>query len=102
MEHSGKNDHISIVRAMSLVLQLGLTVMVPLFLGVGAGMWLDGLTDSSVWTLSLSVLGLLGGARGAYVLAKKSIGKDEPAAEEYDLMAGWESDNSAREDGDEG
>lgn len=78
-----------IARAYTLLLQLGLCVMVPLFLGVGAGIWLDR-RFGGCWTLILAVVGLAAGARSAFVLAKGTVGRDELPDEEYDLMADWE------------
>lgn len=78
-----------ILRAYALLFQLGLCVMVPLFIGVGAGMWLDS-RFGGCWTLILMIVGLAAGARSAYVLAKSMTGRDELPDEEYDLMADWD------------
>lgn len=55
-----------------MVTQLSLTVLVPTGLFLALGLWLDGRYGWSV-TLPLLILGILGGAKGAYDLAKGMI-----------------------------
>ena len=68
--------HGDAVRALALVLQLGLTVLTPAGLLLALGLWLDGRYGWSS-TLPLLILGILGGAKGAYSLAKRVIGPPE-------------------------
>ena len=69
----------SVGKAFAMVTQLSLTVLSTTGLFLTLGIWLD---DRYGWstTLPLLILGLLGGGKGAYNLAKRFIeqeGKDE-------------------------
>lgn len=67
---SGRNG--DIVKGLAMVTQLSLTVLTPTGLFLMLGLWLDERYGWSV-TLPLMILGLLGGAKGAYNLAKGFI-----------------------------
>ena len=67
-----KRKHRELVRCLSLVSQLGITMLTPVFLCVALGMWLDK-KFSTCFTLPLLILGVLAGARSAYLLAKKAV-----------------------------
>ena len=63
-------------RNIVLISQVALSVMVPLFVCVALGVWLDGKFDT--WfTIPLMVLGMLAGGRNAYVLVMSIIKRDE-------------------------
>lgn len=62
----------SVFRSLALVTQLGLSVIVPIFLCVFAGNYIDSRFGTRV-TVFLLILGTLGGARNAYVLARRMI-----------------------------
>lgn len=75
-----KND---IARSLSMVTQLGISMLAPLILCVCVGIWLD---DTFGWstTAVFVVLGILAGARNTWMLAqqvgvphKKGRKKDE-------------------------
>ncbi len=71
MKHS-KNSY----RNLTLITQLGISVIVPIFLCLFVGIWLD--NRFSTWfTIPLLVLGFLAGGRNAYIMAKDSIRMDE-------------------------
>ena len=63
-------DH-DIARAFSMILQIGISILVPTFLCLFVGLWLD-----QRWgigsTIPLLVLGILAGGRNAFILAKKN------------------------------
>ena len=67
-----KRKHRELVRCLSLVSQLGITMLTPVVLCVALGMWLDK-KFSTCFTLPLLILGVLAGARIAYLLAKKAV-----------------------------
>lgn len=67
-----KRKHRELVRCLSLVSQLGITMLTPVVLCVALGMWLDK-KFSTCFTLPLLILGVLAGARSAYLLAKKAV-----------------------------
>jgi len=69
---SSKNSY----RNLTLITQLGISVIVPIFLCLFVGIWLD--NRFSTWfTIPLLILGFLAGGRNAYIMAKDSIRMDE-------------------------
>lgn len=73
MRKKGKG---SIGKAFSLVTQLSLTVLTGAGLFLALGLWLDERFGWST-TIPLLILGILGGAKGAYDLAKRLIDQSE-------------------------
>ena len=73
-----KNKHRELVRCLALISQLEITLLTPVILCVLLGVWLDK-RFSTYFTLPLLVLGILAGARSAYILAKQAVrpGEDE-------------------------
>lgn len=70
----GKNG--SQYRNIVLISQIGISIMVPVFLCLALGLWLD--KRFGTWfTLPLLILGIAAGARNAYVLAMNTIRQDE-------------------------
>ncbi len=61
---------------LMLISQLGINVLVPVFLCLFVGLWLD--EKFSTWfTIPLLILGFLAGGRNAYIMAMDSIKSDE-------------------------
>ena len=60
-------------RAWSLVLQVGISMMAPIFFGVLLGRWLDGKFGTDYLMLVFLGLGILAGIRNTYVLLKAEI-----------------------------
>ncbi len=75
--------HRELVRCLSLVSQLGITMLTPAVLCVMLGVWLDN-RFSTYFTLPFLILGILAGARSAYLLAKKAVRPDEEDEERDD------------------
>ena len=73
--------HRELIRCLSLVSQLGITMLTPVILCVCAGVWLDK-KFSTYFTLPLLILGILAGARSAYLLAKKAVTPEQEDEEE--------------------
>ena len=73
MRKKGKG---SVGKAFSLVTQLSLTVLTGAGLFLALGLWLD---ERFGWSTAvpLLILGILGGAKGAYNLAKRLIDQPE-------------------------
>ncbi len=68
-------------RNIVLISQVALSVMVPLFVCVALGVWLDGKFDT--WfTIPLMILGMLAGGRNAYVLVMSIIKRKVKKAEQ--------------------
>ena len=59
-----------------LISQLSICVMVPTFVCLALGLWLDGKLGTS-FTIPLLIIGIAAGGRNAYVLAMNSIKQDE-------------------------
>ncbi|MBQ8813922.1 MAG: AtpZ/AtpI family protein [Lachnospiraceae bacterium] len=66
------NRNGDIVKGLAMITQLGMTVLIPAGLFLALGLWLDQRYGWSV-TVPLLILGILGGAKGAYDLAKGMI-----------------------------
>ena len=73
MRKKGKG---SVGKAFSLVTQLSLTVLTGAGLFLAIGLWLDERFGWST-TVPLLILGILGGGKGAYGLAKRLIDQSE-------------------------
>lgn len=65
-----------VYRSLALVSQLGISVMVPVFLCLFAGHMIDKYFDVSTILIFL-VLGMLAGGRNAYILARGVIYENE-------------------------
>ena len=61
-----------------LISQLSICVMVPTFLCLAIGLWLD-VKFGTYFTIPLLIIGIAAGERNAYVLAMNSIKQDEQA-----------------------
>lgn len=66
------NRNGDIVKGLAMLTQLGLTVLIPTALFLVLGLWLDRRFGWSVM-VPLLLLGVFGGAKGAYNLAKGMI-----------------------------
>lgn len=66
------NQKKSPYRNLVLISQLGIQVMVPVFLCLAAGIFLDRRLSTG-FTVPLLVLGILAGGRNAYLLAMSSV-----------------------------
>ena len=69
----------SAYRSLTMVTQLGFCVLTPVFLGIFAGSYLDSRYGTHL-TLVFLILGVLGGGRGAYAMAKRLIDQDAKEA----------------------
>ncbi|MBQ9885578.1 MAG: AtpZ/AtpI family protein [Lachnospiraceae bacterium] len=66
------NDMKKIAKAFMLVMQIGFSVLTPIFLLVAIGVFIDSRYGKS-FTLPLLLIGVLAGARNGYVLVKHAI-----------------------------
>lgn len=71
-------------RNIVLISQLAINVLVPTFLLLAIGLWIDAKCGTSYWAVVLLVLGILGGAKSAYDVAMNSIRRDEEHHETID------------------
>lgn len=72
-----KSNPKSIARALAMVTQLAFTLLTPLILCTLAGLWLDGKMGTRYLSLVGLVLGLMAGARNAYMMAMHVSRMDE-------------------------
>lgn len=82
-----------VMSALSMILHIGISILVPIFLCVAVGAWMEERWGRG-WMLALLVLGILAGGRNAWILAKKTAQnqKQEYKEETYDLMADWKGE----------
>lgn len=67
------DDRRKIFKTLSLISQLGFTVLTAIFLCTALGLYLDKKFGTQIFTIIFIILGVFGGARGAFVLAKNSV-----------------------------
>lgn len=72
----GAHNDMSGYRNIVLITQLSLYVMVPVFLCLGLGIWLDARFGWST-TLPLLIVGIVAGARTGYVETKRIIDAED-------------------------
>lgn len=102
------NDWTGTGKGLSLILQIGLSVLVPLFLCLALGIWLRNQFYAGWAPVVLLLLGLLAGGRNAYVLAKNFLQTEEARSrrkrekEQFDLFGDWEIPGSGKETSPEG
>lgn len=70
---SGKKD---MYRNIVLISQVSINVMVPTFVCLALGLWIDG--KFGTWSsIPLLIIGMLAGARNAYIFVMNVIRQDE-------------------------
>lgn len=65
-----------IARSLMLVSQVGISMMMPVFLGLAAGIFIDKRVGGRFLTIVFLILGLLAGVRNAYMLLLSNIKMD--------------------------
>jgi len=65
------------LKNISLILQLGINVLVPTFLLLMLGLWIDQKVGTGYFGLIFMILGILGGGKSAYQLAMSSMEQEE-------------------------
>lgn len=64
-----------VLRSLTLISQLGVSVMVPVFMCLGIGLFIDKRFDTST-TVWLLFLGIAAGGRNAYILARQVLNEN--------------------------
>ena len=71
----GKKDR-TILRCFAMISQIGISMMVPMFLCAGIGWWLDKQFHTQVWFLVMLFLGMGAAFRNVYLLTKSFYSED--------------------------
>ncbi|MBR1757181.1 MAG: AtpZ/AtpI family protein [Lachnospiraceae bacterium] len=74
------------LRAWTLVLQLGISMMVPVFVGFFIGKWLDGLFATSYLKIVFLALGFLAAIRNTYILLKDYVDRIKKQDQEKGVL----------------
>ena len=74
-----------VIRALMLVTQLGISMMVPIFMMLFLGIWIESRFGISI-TLILIILGMAAGFRNCYILLTNA-GKDPKKKERHNEKA---------------
>ncbi len=80
-----------VFRSLTLISQLGVSVMVPMFMCLGIGLFIDKRfgTSTAVW---LMFLGLAAGFRNAIILAKQVLKENsKTSSDRYQSYKGYDS-----------
>ncbi len=64
-----------VYRSYTLILQFGINMLVPIFLCVFVGIWLDKLFNTSFLVIIFFFLGAAAGARNVFIFAKQIYSK---------------------------
>ena len=73
---SGKYDR-SVLQSLTLIMQFGLNMIVPIALCTYCGIWIDRIAHTSYWVIILFFLGAIAGGRNIYKMAKGVYDKHE-------------------------
>lgn len=77
-----------------MISQLSINILVPTFLCLLAGMWIDSKLETSYWSVILLILGILAGGKSAYDAAVNSLRMDREKEEKpEDIVARYNSEH---------
>lgn len=65
-----KEDEKIVFRSLTMILQFGLNMIVPIGMMSALGIWLDGKLGTRVWTIVLFAAGAAAGGQNIYRMAK--------------------------------
>ncbi len=80
-----KTDYRPVYRAMAMISQFGINMIVPICLMSAFGIWLDRRLGTSYWMVVLFFVGAIAGFRNVYIVMKsfwKTPGKDNTEGSE--------------------
>lgn len=67
----------SVFQSLTMVMQFGINMLVPILLCVFIGIWLDRIFNTSFIVIIMFFMGALAGFRNVYILAKKIYSRKE-------------------------
>ena len=94
-----KEDSRKVLKSMMMVTQLGIVMMVPIFLCGALGVWLNRLTGIDIIFPILLVLGIGSGFRSVYMVTKSFYASDKKKENEKNIIF-ISSKNMLGEDGE--
>lgn len=65
-----KDDSRKVIKSLMMITQLGIVMMVPIFLCVAFGTWLNRISGMQIWVPVMAVLGIGAGFRSVYMTTK--------------------------------
>jgi ATP synthase protein I len=65
-----------ILRSFAMITQVGISMMVPIFLCAGIGWWLDGQFHTQVWFIIMILIGIGAAFRNVYILTVSFYSED--------------------------
>ena len=65
-----------IFRSFTMISQIGISMMVPIFLCAGIGWWMDGQFHTQIWFLVMIFIGIGAAFRNVYMLTRSFYSED--------------------------
>ncbi len=89
-------DH-SVAQALTMVMQFGINMLVPICLMSALGIWLDRKFDTSFWMILLFFVGAVAGGQNVYRMARQVYGGDKKELDKEHGRSGENSRNIEKE-----
>lgn len=89
------------LRNFAMISQLSINILVPTFLCLLLGIWIDSKLGTSYWSVVLLILGVLAGGKSAYVTAVNSLKMDQKEEKPEDIVARYNSEHGKGAGNDE-
>lgn len=74
----------NVLKGIVMITQIGISMIVPIFLCLFAGRWIDQKFQVNYWTIIGIVLGIAAAVRNIYIMTKQFYAKDK-AKEDLEL-----------------
>lgn len=71
-----KKKERTIIRCLAMISQIGISMMVPMFLCAAIGWWLDRQFHTQIWFLIMLFMGIGAAFRNVYILTKSFYSED--------------------------
>jgi ATP synthase protein I len=66
----------TILRCLAMISQVGISMMVPIFLCAGIGWWIDGQFHTRIWFIIMILIGIGAAFRNVYILTLSFYSED--------------------------
>ncbi|MDD6571617.1 MAG: AtpZ/AtpI family protein [Thermoflexaceae bacterium] len=88
------NKKKNFLRNFAMISQLSINILVPTFLCLLAGMWIDAKFETSYWSVILLIIGVLAGGKSAYDTAVNALRMEREEQEKpEDIVARYNSEH---------